>query len=432
MPNTVLIGAQWGDEGKGKIIDVMTQDADWVVRYQGGNNAGHTVKVDGTTYILHLIPSGILREEKRCIIGHGTVIDPIALLTEMDELHDLGVQTTGRLFFSDRAHMVMPYHRRIDELREAQKTGKDKIGTTKRGIGPAYGDKAARTGLRFGVLLENDLDAQVRQRVELNNTVIQALGGEPLDPEDVAQQYVAAAERLKPYVAETVQLLHDAIARGETFLCEGAQGTMLDIDYGTYPYVTSSNTTVGGATTGSGIPHKYIDRVVGVIKAYTTRVGEGPFPTELTDGIGELLQTEGSEFGATTGRPRRCGWFDAVIARYSAMLNGVDQWAMTKLDVLDKVETLRICTGYEHKGTVQTSMPAGARVLEECTPVYEEMPGWGTPTSEIRNFEDLPDAAKAYIHRLEEITGVPVGILSVGPGRDSTMVVKPTSRSAHG
>lgn len=428
MANTILVGAQWGDEGKGKIIDVMTEDADWVVRYQGGNNAGHTVQIGEKTFVLHLIPSGILREGKNCVIGHGTVIDPRALLTEIDGLHEKGVTTEGRLFLSDRAHMVMPYHGVIDELREQQKTGKDKIGTTKRGIGPAYGDKAARTGLRLGNLLDDDLQDQLRTRIEQNNLVIQALGGKPLDGEAIIAEYLAAALRLKPYIRETISLIHDAHKRGETLLCEGAQGTLLDIDYGTYPYVTSSNTTVGGATTGAGIPHSMIDRVVGVIKAYTTRVGEGPFPTELFDEVGQLIQKEGAEFGATTGRPRRCGWFDGVIARYSAMINGIDWWCMTKLDVLDKVDVIRICVAYEYQGQRLHYFPSSAKVLSELTPVYEEMPGWLCKTSDVTCFEDLPEAARNYIRYLEALTGVPVGILSVGPKRSSTIWMNPQSQ----
>jgi len=421
MANTVLVGAQWGDEGKGKIIDVMTQDADWVVRFQGGNNAGHTVKIEDKTYVLHLIPSGILREGKNCVIGHGTVIDPIALLGEIDGIHEQGVRTEGRLYLSDRAHLVLPYHRRIDELREEEKRASDKIGTTKRGIGPAYGDKAARTGLRLVNLLDDDLEEQLRVRLEQNNIVIQALGGEALDVDAVVTEYLAAAERLAPYIHETVSILHEAHQRGENILCEGAQGTMLDIDYGTYPFVTSSSTTVGGASTGGGLPHNLIDSVTGVIKAYTTRVGEGPFPTELLDELGEKIRAEGAEFGATTGRPRRCGWFDAVIARYSAMVNGIDSWCVTKLDVMDKLEVIKVCVAYEHNGKLLTSFPSSAKVLSECTPVYEEHPGWMCQTSECKSYDELPETARSYIQYIEEITGVPVGILSVGPSRASTM-----------
>ena len=421
MANTVLVGAQWGDEGKGKIIDVMTEEADWVVRFQGGNNAGHTVKILDKTYVLHLIPSGILREGKNCVIGHGTVIDPIALLEEIDGVHAQGVSTEGRLFLSDRAHVVMPYHATIDQLHEEQKRDVDKIGTTKRGIGPAYGDKVARTGLRLVNLLDDDLEDQLRIRLETNNVVIEAMGGDALDVDAVIAQYVAAAKRLRPYIHETISLLHDAHARGENILCEGAQGTMLDIDYGTYPFVTSSSTTVGGASTGGGLPYNMIDQVVGVIKAYTTRVGEGPFPTELHDDLGEEIRRVGAEFGATTGRPRRCGWFDAMIARYSAMVNGIDSWCVTKLDVMDSLETIKVCVAYEHKGTLLTAFPSSAKILSECTPVYEERPGWQCPTTEISNYDDLPKKARAYIQYLEEVSGVPVGVLSVGPSRASTM-----------
>lgn len=429
MANTVLVGAQWGDEGKGKIIDVLTEEADWVVRFQGGNNAGHTVKIDDKTYVLHLIPSGILREGKNCVIGHGAVIDPLALLEEMDGVVEQGVHIDGRLFLSDRAHLVLPYHRRIDELREARKRSQDKIGTTKRGIGPAYGDKAARTGLRMGNLLDSDLADQLQFRFEQNNILIEAMGGEVFDVNAEVEAYLAAAKRLAPYIHETISMLHSAHERGESILCEGAQGTMLDIDYGTYPFVTSSNTTVGGASTGGGMPHKMIDRVIGVIKAYTTRVGEGPFPTELLDSTGEQIRKEGAEFGATTGRPRRCGWFDAVVARYSAMVNGIDFWCITKLDVLDKLETIEVCVGYEHNGSRISTFPASAKVLAECTPVYESRPGWMCKTSDCETFDELPQNAREYIHYLEDVTGVPGGILSVGPGRHSTMRVMRESKA---
>lgn len=423
MPNTVLIGAQWGDEGKGKIIDVLTEDADVIVRFQGGNNAGHTVKIGDEKYVLHLIPSGMLTEGKTCVIGNGVVVNPVALMKEVDELEARGFTTKGRMFVSDRAHMVLPYHGAIDGAREQALSDGEKIGTTKRGIGPTYGDKMTRIGLRMGDLVADDLEALLDRGIDEANKVLQALAGEPLDKAAVVAEYMAIAERVAPYITDTVTLLNNSLQEGKSLLFEGAQGTMLDIDFGTYPFVTSSNSTAGGACTGSGIAPHRMDRVIGVIKAYTTRVGEGPFMTELTDEMGELMRKEGNEFGATTGRPRRCGWFDAVVGRYAAAINGVDYWAMTKLDVLDKVETIRICTSYECDGVTYDSVPANTRILNRCVPVYEEMPGWMCATTEITRFEDLPEAAKAYVNRLCEITGVKLGILSVGPARASTLRV---------
>lgn len=421
MANTVLIGAQWGDEGKGKIIDVLMEDAEVVVRYQGGNNAGHTVKIGEEKYVLHLLPSGILRPGKLCIIGNGVVVNPISLLEEMDGLQRRGIDALGRLVVSDRAHMVVPYHGAIDSAREQAASEGQRIGTTKRGIGPAYGDKVSRVGLRMGDLLEPDFAARLESRIEESNKVLRALGGEPLDTPAIVAQYVQAAPRLAPYIGDTVSLLTDCVRRNRPILFEGAQGTLLDIDFGTYPFVTSSNATAGGACTGSGLPPHRIDQVIGVIKAYTTRVGSGPFMTELTDEVGQHLGREGHEFGATTGRPRRCGWFDAVVGRYSAAVNGVDFWAMTKLDVLDKLETLRICVAYECDGKRYTTVPASASVLQRCRPVYEEMPGWLCSTATTERYEDLPAKAKAYVQRLCDLTGVPLGILSVGPARASTL-----------
>lgn len=423
MANTILIGSQWGDEGKGKIIDVITTEHQWVVRYQGGNNAGHTVEIGDDRYVLHLLPSGILRDDCRCAIGNGVVIDPAALKKEIDEVEARGISTKGRLFVSDRAHVIMPYHRLVDEYREGRAAQKDKIGTTKRGIGPTYADKAARVGLRMGDLIDPGFATLCRKRVAENNRILQALDAPVLDVEEVVATYVSLAGALAPYIADTITLLNEADRRGESILFEGAQGVMLDIDYGTYPYVTSSNATAGGACTGSGIPPHRIERVLGVIKAYTTRVGEGPFPTELLDATGEALRKAGNEFGATTGRPRRCGWFDAVVARYSAMVNGIDFWALTKMDVLDDQPVIRYCVAYEYKGKTHKQVPASIEVLEGCTPVYEEMPGWMCKTTDIDQFEQLPEAARNYITRLEKITGVPVGIVSVGPKRHSTFVI---------
>lgn len=423
MPNTVLIGAQWGDEGKGKIIDVLMEDVEWVVRYQGGNNAGHTVEIGEDQYILHLIPSGILRPGKKCVIGNGLVVDILALVEEMRGLHERGIETEGRLFVSDRAHAVLPYHRRLDAGREGKLREGEKIGTTQRGIGPTYSDKVSRTGLRMGDLLDKDFESMLRYRIAINNDHLVEMGVEPLDMESTVSQCLAAAEHLKPYITDAVDMLHGVMASGENILFEGAQGTMLDIDFGTYPFVTSSSATAGGAAVGTGVPPQRIDRVIGVIKAYTTRVGEGPFPTELNDEIGAMLRKDGGEFGATTGRPRRCGWFDAVVGRYSARVNGVDRWALTKLDVLDVQPVIRICVAYEVDGKRYETVPANLRLLSRCRPIYEEMAGWKSSTRNIERFDDLPPAARAYISRLEELTGVPVGMLSVGPRRDATMVV---------
>jgi adenylosuccinate synthase len=426
MPNNVLIGAQWGDEGKGKIIDVLTEQADWVVRYQGGNNAGHTVEIGSERYVLHLIPSGILHGGKKCVIGNGVVVDPLALVAELKGLEARGIAGRDRFFISDRAHVVFPYHRLIDEYRERKPATGDRIGTTKRGIGPSYGDKAARVGLRMGDLLDPSFPDLLRNRVESQNRVLAAHGAPLVDLAAVLADYQAAAAYLAPYIADTIPLVHGALARGESLLLEGAQGTMLDIDYGTYPFVTSSSATAGGACTGSGVPPNRIDQVIGVVKAYSTRVGEGPFPTELQDAMGEHIRKTGHEFGATTGRPRRCGWFDLVVARYSVMVNGINTWAVTKLDVLDAVERIKICVAYECDGRTYESVPANIRLLERCRPVYEEFPGWMSSTKEATRLSDLPARARDYVRKLAGLTRVPVGILSVGPRRESTLLLDRT------
>lgn len=423
MSNTVLLGAQWGDEGKGKIVDFLSDEADIVVRYQGGSNAGHTVEVGNERYVLHLVPSGILRPDKQCVIGNGAVVDPVALVKEIRELRNRGIDPAGRLFISDRAHVVLPYHRVLDETHERNVSPDRKIGTTKRGIGPAYGDKAMRVGLRLGDLTDAALPQTLADRIEEKNRILQALGGEPLNAVEIISVCRDAADFLRPYVSDTAALLNAAVARGQSLLFEGAQGTMLDIDFGTYPYVTSSSATVGGAATGTGVPPRHIHRVIGVVKAYTTRVGEGPFPTELKDDSGRALGKEGNEFGATTGRPRRCGWFDAVVARYSATINGLDRLAITKLDVLDRFETIRICVAYECDGVRLNTVPSSASALSRCQPIYEEMKGWRSSTRTATRLEDLPAPARAYLDRLCELVGVPLGILSVGPARSSTLRV---------
>ena len=422
MANTILVGAQWGDEGKGKIIDVLTANADVVVRSQGGNNAGHTVIHRGTKYILHLIPSGILRRGKVCVIGNGVVIDPIALAGEIDGLRKFGIKIDRNLLISDCAHLVMPYHRVLDEQRELRK-GHAKIGTTKRGIGPAYGDKAARTGLRMSdlmqpVLFSKKLEAKIRE----NNSILQALGAPAISYREVNESYLAAGRKLQPFVANTVVYLHRALQRGKEILFEGAQGTFLDIDHGTYPYVTSSNTTAGGACTRSGVPPHRMDRVLGVMKAYATRVGEGPLPTE-DQGLAEMLHKMGREFGAVTGRARRCGWFDAVAARYATMINGIDELAITNLDGLDQVDSIKVCVAYRLNGKRLQVPPCDAVQLDNCEPVYQEFPGWNQSTHSARKLSQLPLAARNYAKCISKLAGARLSIVSVGPERGETIVI---------
>ena len=422
MANTILVGAQWGDEGKGKIIDVLTESADIVVRYAGGNNAGHTVWLGKKKYVLHLVPSGILRRRKICVIGNGVVVDPVGLVEEIKGLRKLGVKVEGNLFLSETAHVVLPYHRELDAQRETRK-GKNKIGTTKRGIGPAYGDKAARTGLRIIDLINPvRFKQQLEAKIKENNGVLKAFGARPLSFRQVLKEYQAAAGYLKPFVANTVVLLHEAMRRGDDILFEGAQGTFLDIDHGTYPFVTSSNTTAGGACTGSGVPPHRMDRVVGVMKAYTTRVGEGPLPTENAE-IADMLHAMGREFGATTGRARRCVWFDAVATRHAAMVNGIDELAITNIDGLDTVETIKVCIAYRDGRKRYDFVPNDIEVLSRCEPVYAEFPGWRTPTHRARKWKDLPSRTRTYLKAISELTGARLGIASVGPGRDQTIFV---------
>lgn len=417
--NTILVGAQWGDEGKGKIIDVLTEEADIVVRTQGGNNAGHTVEVGREKFILHLIPSGILRRDKKCVIGNGVVIDPVSLVAEIEGLEKRGVKLAGRLLISETAHLVLPYHRRLDEAREHRK-GTNKIGTTKRGIGPAYGDKAARTGLRLIDLAQPKVfSAKLRERIEENNAVIESFGGEPLSFSEVEQDCLKAGKKLRPYIANTVVWLHQQDEKKKRILFEGAQGTFLDIDFGTYPFVTSSNTTAGGVSTGSGIPPHRMDRVVGVMKAYTTRVGEGPLPTECAE-VSDMLHAMGREFGATTGRARRCGWFDAVATRYARMVNGIDELAITNLDGLDTLRQIQVCVAYECRGKRLLHPPNDAEELLHCRPVYRKFAGWRQPTSDVRHFKKLPAAAQKYLKALAELTGARLRIVSVGAQRKQT------------
>ena len=423
MSNTILVGAQWGDEGKGKIIDFLTESAQIVVRSQGGNNAGHTVIVGGTKYVLHLIPSGILRPGTLCVIGNGVVLDPIAVAAEIDGLRDKGISVTPQnLMISDAAHLVLPYHRLLDEAREASR-GAGKIGTTKRGIGPAYGDKIARVGLRVADLLQSDsFEQKLAARILENNAVLAAQGLPGLELTDVLPSLLAAAESLRPFIANTVVYLHEAVSAKKEILFEGAQGTFLDIDHGTYPYVTSSNTTAGGACTGSGVPPHKIDKVLGVIKAYTTRVGEGPFPTE-NEQLSDMLHGMGREFGATTGRARRCGWFDAVAVRYAGMINGIDELAVTNLDGLDTLASVKVCTHYELRGSRVDYPPMDYADLAACVPVYVELPGWLTPTDGIREWKALPENARQYLEKIAALSGAKLRIASVGPNREQTILV---------
>src|SRR5437660_943796 len=409
---------QWGDEGKGKIIDVLTAKSDIVVRSQGGNNAGHTVIHRGVKYVLHLIPSGILRRGKICVIGNGVVIDPVALVAEMDGLRQLGIKMDKKLLISDCAHLVLPYHRILDEQRELRR---GRIGTTKRGIGPAYGDKAARTGLRMSDLMQPIVfSKKLQAKIIENNRILQTLGAKPISFREVNESYLAAGEKLRPYVANTVVYLHRAMERGKKILFEGAQGTLLDIDHGTYPYVTSSNTTAGGARTGTGVPPHRMDRVVGVMKAYTTRVGEGALPTEDMQ-LTQMLHGVGREFGATTGRKRRCGWFDAVATRYARMINGIDELTITNLDGLDDVDPIRVCVGYRLNGKRLEVPPCDAMQLDNCEPIYEEMPGWKQSTTSAKKLSQLSLCARNYVKRLSQLTGAKISIVSVGPKRAQTI-----------
>ncbi|MDP8299048.1 MAG: adenylosuccinate synthase [Candidatus Tantalella remota] len=422
---TVLVGAQWGDEGKGKVIDILTEDVQYIIRYQGGNNAGHTVVIGEDKYVLHLIPSGILHEGKICVIGHGVVIDPQALIKEIELLKEKGIICEGRLKISDKAHVIFPYHQKLDELRE-MKRKKGKIGTTKKGIGPCYSDKVARVGIRIADLFDEEY---LKERLEINiaekNAVFKDLYGfEGFSVQDIFDKYMEYAAFLKEYVCDTMLLLNEALKKDESILFEGAQGTFLDVDYGTYPYVTSSNSTAGGACTGAGVGPSRIDRVIGVVKAYTTRVGEGPFPTEFGPDLMETIREKGGEFGATTGRARRCGWFDSVLVKNSVDINGIDQMVITKLDVLDDLETIKICTSYEHKGRSYNNIPGEPHFLDRCVPVYEEHPGWMTDTSSVTAYGDLPENARKYLDRIKELVGTEIMLVSVGKSRKQTLSYK--------
>lgn len=425
MANVVIVGTQWGDEGKGKIVDLLAEHADMVVRFQGGNNAGHTMVVGGEQFICHLIPSGIL-QDKTCIIGNGVVVDPAVLLEEIDALSNRGINVTAdKLKISEKAHLIMPYHKQVDHAREKFK-GDKKIGTTGRGIGPAYEDKATRRGVRFVDLLDPDVFGEKVTAIldEKNFYLKNYLSAETLDSQKIIDQYQTYAQRLSPYVTNVSLVINAAIQSGGQVMFEGAQGTHLDIDHGTYPFVTSSNTLAGNACCGSGLGPKQIDEVIGIVKAYTTRVGKGPFPSELYDEIGDGIQKRGAEFGATTGRKRRCGWLDTVILRNAVRLNGLTGLAITKLDVLNGLQSLKICTGYEYQGEMLEDFPASLKVLAECKPVYESHPGWSEDISTMRKLEDFPKNARSYLDRISELTQTPLHIISVGADRNQTVVLK--------
>jgi adenylosuccinate synthase len=423
--NVVVVGTQWGDEGKGKVVDLLTERAQAVVRFQGGHNAGHTLVIDGEKTVLHLIPSGILRDGVRCLIGNGVVVAPGALVEEIDMLEARGIPVAERLRISASAPLILPVHVALDQARERAR-GNDAIGTTGRGIGPAYEDKVSRRGLRVGELLDAEAFAErLRGLLEYHNFALEHyFKADPVDFQATLDEALAHGERLRPMIEDTTELLYAELDAGHNLLFEGAQGMMLDIDHGTYPFVTSSNTTTGGAACGTGIGPRALDYVLGIVKAYATRVGGGPFPTELFDDVGKHLAEVGHEFGATTGRARRCGWLDMVALRRAVRVNSVSGLCMTKLDVLDGLETVKVCTAYRVGGEETTALPAGAEALASCEPVYEELPGWSGSTAGITSFEQLPEAARSYLKRIEELAGVPVDIISTGPDRDETIILR--------
>ncbi|WNS42259.1 adenylosuccinate synthase [Paenibacillus sp. MMS20-IR301] len=426
MSTVVVVGTQWGDEGKGKITDYLAESADVVARYQGGNNAGHTILIDGKKYKLSLIPSGVFYKEKTCVIGNGMVINPEALIQEINYIHENGFDTKN-LVISDRAHVIMPYHMLLDALEEDRK-GPNKIGTTRKGIGPAYMDKAARNGIRIADLMDaEEFELRLRPLMEEKNQVItQVYGAEPLDVEEILVKYLEYAEVLRGYVTDTSVVLNDAIDNGESkVLFEGAQGVMLDIDQGTYPFVTSSNPSAGGVCIGSGVGPSKIKQVIGVAKAYTTRVGDGPFPTELNDATGDYIRETGHEYGTVTGRARRVGWFDSVVVRHARRVSGITGLSLNSLDVLSGLETVKICTGYKFRGEIITHYPASLKMLAECEAVYEELPGWSEDITSAKTLADLPENTRRYVERVSELTGIPISIFSVGRNREQTNQVLP-------
>ncbi|MDA2933294.1 adenylosuccinate synthase [Acidobacteria bacterium AH-259-D05] len=427
MANVVIVGAQWGDEGKGKIVDLITDRFHIVARYQGGHNAGHTVTIHDKRYVLHLIPSGILHPDKVCVIGNGVVVDPLALDEELKMLEEHNLE--GRLFISNRAHLIMPYHRAL-ETAEEDCLAKERIGTTSRGIGPCYEDKMGRRGIRTGDLLYPEMfKAKLQTNVASKNRLLnQIYGRESLDAEEIYSGYMKLAPKLLSFVTDTAEYLNRAVRSGESILFEGAQGTLLDVDHGTYPFVTSSNATAGGACIGTGVGPSDIDGIIGIAKAYTTRVGSGSFPTELTDSVGEHMRRKGAEFGASTGRPRRCGWFDGVVVRYACMINNIDTLVITKLDVLDELDEIKICKGYQQGDTILEFFPTQMSVLEEITPVYETCPGWKTDTSQIQDYDQLPQRAREYLNRISELIQTDISIISIGPNRDETIILEESPR----
>ena len=428
MSTLIVVGVQWGDEGKGKVVDLLSREADIIVRFQGGNNAGHTLVVGGQKTIVRLIPSGVLHDGKVCVIGNGVVVDPEVLVEEIDTLQQQGrLSDPASLKISEIAHLIMPYHKAIDLARERLR-GEGKIGTTGRGIGPTYEDKMARVGIRFVDLLDEGVFARkLEHNLEEKNVYLGTLLKEqPLAYQQVFDQYRRLRDRLAPYVTNTSRYIHEAITAGQKVLFEGAQGTMLDVDHGTYPFVTSSNTIAGAVCTGAGIAPQQLHNVIGISKAYTTRVGSGPFPTEEHGPEGEKLRRDGGEFGTVTGRPRRCGWFDAVVVRTAALLSGLNAIALTKIDVLSGLSTLRVCTGYTYRGREYDEVPASAHTLEQVTPIYEELPGWTEPLTDIRSLDALPRNARLYVERLEQLVNVPVKMISVGAGREETILIRPT------
>ncbi|WP_456265994.1 MULTISPECIES: adenylosuccinate synthase [unclassified Bacillus (in: firmicutes)] len=428
MSSVVVVGTQWGDEGKGKITDFLSENAEVIARYQGGNNAGHTIKFDGVTYKLHLIPSGIFYKEKTCVIGNGMVVDPKALVTELAYLHERNV-STDNLRISNRAHVILPYHLKLDEVEEERK-GANKIGTTKKGIGPAYMDKAARVGIRVADLLDREVfEEKLARNLEEKNRLLEKMyDTEGFKIEDILDEYYEYGQQVKKYVVDTSVVLNDALDEGRRVLFEGAQGVMLDIDQGTYPFVTSSNPVAGGVTIGSGVGPTKIQHVVGVSKAYTTRVGDGPFPTELHDEIGDQIREVGREYGTTTGRPRRVGWFDSVVVRHARRVSGITDLSLNSIDVLTGIETLKICVAYKLNGEITEEFPASLNELAKCEPVYEEMPGWTEDITGVKNLSELPANARHYLERISQLTGIPLSIFSVGPDRSQTNVVRSVYR----
>ena len=424
MPVSIVIGAQWGDEGKGKVVDLLAPSMDLVARYQGGANAGHTIKWGDKEFVLHLIPSGIFHDGTDCVIGNGVVIDPVALMEEIGQVEALGYGVEGRLFISHNAHLILPYHKALDQAREKWRDV-EAIGTTGRGIGPAYVDKFARSGVRVVDLLDRDgLRKKLKAAIEEKNAILESIyGGEGLNVDQIVEEYVEFDRAIDPYVTDTAALLQDALDDGKRILAEGAQGALLDVDHGTYPYVTSSHPTAGGCCTGLGVPPTAVDQVIGIVKAYSTRVGNGPFPTELLDATGEQLRATGAEFGATTGRPRRCGWLDLVALRYTARLNGFTELAVTKLDVLAGLPEIQVCTAYTIDGKTTTRFPTDLRTLERAEPVYETLPGFDGDLGDARSLDDLPDTARDYLGFVAERTGVPVKVVSTGPKREETLVL---------